>query len=194
MSRFVEDAVARAGLMPLLDARRAGDLDAVRASMSSWRSADLLVLGAIADLVRVAENGDEVRIHEDGGADVVWVEPRGTDLEMLREVAVSRIAAAKGARVGVDWTNRGLEIAQVALGFGASDLRGPLTKKSGLPIYDDETKKVKDEGMTSVRELMQREIRLLVKYAGRAAVFVGESRKRADVVRSVDSSTEVAGA
>jgi len=194
VSRFVEDAVARAGLMPLLDARRAGDLDAVRASMSSWRSADLLVLGAIADLVRVAENGDEVRIHEDGGADVVWVEPRGTDLEMLREVAVSRIAAAKGARVGVDWTNRGLEIAQVALGFGASDLRGPLTKKSGLPIYDDETKKVKDEGMTSVRELMQREIRLLVKYAGRAAVFVGESRKRADVVRSVDSSTEVAGA
>jgi 2-iminoacetate synthase ThiH len=191
VSRFVEDVVARAGLLPLLDARRAGDLDTVRASMPSWQDADLLVLGAIADLVRADDIGDEVRIYEHGSADVQWVKTSGTDLELLREVAIQRIASGGGTRIGVDWGHYGLEIAQVALGFGVSDLSGPMTNKRGLPILEDETKKVKGEGMTSVRELVRREIGFLLSVAGRTAVFASERVKRAD---AADSSMEVAGA
>ena len=195
MSRFIEQAIADAGLMPLFDARKAGNFEAVRASMPDWHSADLLVLGALADLVRGADVGDDVFVHENGGDDVTWVCEASSDLEWLREVAVLRIALVKGARIGVDWGQCGLELAQVALGFGASDLRGPITNKRGLYISDDEMKKVKGEGMIRARELMRREIGLLVKYAGRKAVFLGElgeSHVRADAARATDCSVESA--
>ena len=64
MSRFVEDSIAKAGLLPVLTAHRAGDLEAVRASMATWSAADLLLLGAIADLARAADSGETVSIHE----------------------------------------------------------------------------------------------------------------------------------
>jgi len=201
VSHFVEQAIAAAGLMPLFDARKARDFDAVRGSMPRWQKADLLVLGALADLARAADVGDEVRVHEDGGDEVAWACETceaASDLEVLREVAVLRIALGPGpvkrVRIGVDWGKCGLELAQVALGFGASDLRGPITNKRGLYVFDDEMKKVKGEGMIRARELVRREIGLLVKYAGRKAVFVGESRVRADAARATDPSAEVAGA
>lgn len=179
MTRFLEDAIARVGLMPVLEARRAGDLDTVRAGLAALRSADLLALGAIADLLRSEEIGDEVRIHEEGEeAGVVWVTaPLGaTDLDVLREAAITRIASAKGARTGIDWSRHGYELAQVALGFGVTDLRGSLMRKSGLPIYDDEVAKVKGEGMVDLKSLKKRELAKLVTHAGRVAVFVDPER------------------
>lgn len=179
MTRFLEDAIARVGLMPVLEARRAGDLDTVRAGLAALRSADLLALGAIADLLRNEEIGDEVRIHEEGEeAGVVWVTaPLGaTDLDVLREAAITRIASAKGARTGIDWSRHGYELAQVALGFGVTDLRGSLMRKSGLPIYDDEVAKVKGEGMVDLKSLKKRELAKLVTHAGRVAVFVDPER------------------
>lgn len=192
MTRFVEEAIARAGLLPVLTARRGGDIDSVRGALASWRSADLLALGAVADLVRSEDEGTEVRIHEsnDDGS-VLWIDGAASELDVLREVAVARISSERGTRIGVDWGKHGLELAQVALGFGATDLRGPITRKSGLPILEDETKKVKGQGMVDLRSLMKRELSDLVRYAGRLPVFVGEQGKRSDVAQSTQ---EVAGA
>ncbi len=173
MTRFLDEAIARAGLMPVLAARRAGDLDAVRATLASWRDADLLALGAVADLARIADAGDVVRIHASAGHDVPWIDAP-SELLLLREVAIARIA--QGGRVGVDWSRHGLELAQVALGFGATDLRGPITKKSGLPILSTEARRVKGEGVVDLGSLRRREIVRLVGCAGRKAVFVDELR------------------
>ena len=100
-----------------------------------------------------------------------WIEG-GSDLELLRAVAIARIE--HGGKIGVDWGKTGLELAQVALGFGASELAGPITRKSGLPIYEDEAKKVKGEGMVELAALKRREIALLVKHAGRVARFLDQ--------------------
>lgn len=177
MTRFVEEAIARGGLGPVLAARRAGDMNAVRESAASWEKADLLVLGAVADAVRAEDVGLNVRIHErDVPRDVTWIElPVGTaELDVLRAVAVARILGGKGARIGIDWSRYGLELAQVALGFGASDLRGVMARKSGLPILEDEKKKLKGQGMVDLRSIKRREIAALVTHAGREPELVDD--------------------
>ncbi|MBS2019183.1 MAG: hypothetical protein JST00_40320 [Deltaproteobacteria bacterium] len=178
MTRFIEEAIARGGMGPVLASRRAGDMAAVRASQASWSKADLLVLGAVADAVRAEDVGDVVQVHErvregEGGG-VTWVDvPPGTsELDVLRAVAVARISAGAKARIGIDWSRYGLELAQVALGFGASDLTGAITRKSGLPILDDEKKKLKGQGMVDLKSIKKKEIAALVTYAGREPVFV----------------------
>ncbi len=195
MSRFVEDLIAQAGLLPVLVAHRAGDLATVRASIASWSAADLLVLGAVADAVRTEGMDATVHVHERAGAgsnaaDVTWVEPLkgASELDILRAVAVARIDARKGARIGVDWSQCGMELAQVALGFGASDLRGPITRKAGLPIFEDEKRKVKGQGMVELRSIRKREIAALITHAGRLPVFVGDD----DATRPREPSQEVA--
>ena len=181
MTRFVEEAIVRGGLGPVLAARRAGDMNAVRESAPSWEKADLLVLGAVADAARAEDVGINVRIHESGTArdharDVIWVDlPVGTsELDVLRAVAVARILGGKGARIGIDWSRYGLELAQVALGFGASDLRGVMARKSGLPILEDEKKKLKGQGMVDLRSIKRREIAALVTHAGREPELVDD--------------------
>lgn len=180
MTGFLESAIARAGFGTLLSARRRQDLVAVLGEARRLESADLLIVGALADLVRQEEVGDDVHLHDvrrDDG--IVWVDVGGvgvggSDLQVLRAVAMARITGPHRARIGADWGKIGLELAQVALAFGASDLVGPITRKSGLPIYEDETKKVKGEGMVDLRSLKQRELARIVSHAGRTAVFVGE--------------------
>lgn len=190
MTRFVEAAIAKAGLLPVLAAHRAGDLETVAASVTSWGAADLLVLGAVADAVRTEDVGQVVRVHPTpptppthatqathaAEGDVTWVETStdASELDFLRAVAVARIAAPKGARIGVDWAQRGMELAQVALGFGASDLRGPITRKSGLPIFADEKLKVKGQGMVALAAIKRQEIAALVTHAGRLPMFTDD--------------------
>jgi len=193
VSSFVEQSIAKAGLLPVLTARRAGDLAAVESARATWSAADLLLLGAIADIVRAEDSGDTVSIHEQHGgahgADVTWVAPvkGASELDILRAVATARIAGTKAARIGVDWSQCGMELAQVALGFGASDLRGPITRKSGLPIYEDETRKVKGQGLVELRSIKKREIAALVTHAGRLPVFVDDD----DAPRARDSVREI---
>lgn len=206
MTRFVEEAIAKAGLLTVLSARRAGELEKVRATVIQWGAADLLALGAVADSVRVDDVGEVVRIHEsarvasetpdgeEGTSGVTWVEApaNGSELDFLRAVAIARIAARKGARIGVDWSQQGMELAQVALGFGASDLRGPITRKSGLPILEGERLKLKGQGMVELRSIKRQEIAALVTHAGRLPVFVdGATLVAAPVAR--ESQEEVAG-
>lgn len=190
---FVEEAIAKAGLLPVLVARRSGDVDTVRASVTTWGAADLLVLGALADSVRTDDVGAVVRIYEGQteGSDVTWVDlsTGASELDFLRAVAIARIAARRGARIGVDWTKCGMELAQVALGFGASELRGPMTRKSGLPILEGEKLKLKGQGMVELRAIKKLEIAALVTHARRTPIFVDE----APVRESKESKEEVAG-
>ncbi len=192
MSRFVEEAITKAGLLPVLAARRSGDVETVRTTVTSWGGADLLALGAVADAVRVDDVGEVVRIYstDHEGGDVTWVDAStcSSELELLRTVAVARIA--RGARIGVDWSKCGMELAQVALGFGASDLRGPITRKSGLPIYADEKTKVKGQGMVELASIKRQEIAALVTHAGRVPKFVEQEHEHE---RTRESTQEVAG-
>ena len=69
----------------------------------------------------------------------------------------------------------GLELAQVALGFGASELVGPLANKRGLPVAQGE---MSGSGKKSERVSMQlvttRELAGVVRRSGRRPFFVGE--------------------
>ena len=175
MTRFVEQAIARAGLSPVLPARRRGDLGSVRALVETLGEIDLLALGAVADAVRTEENGDVVRVHPTASSEVHWIADARNELDVLRAVAMARITGAVGARIGVDWGRHGLELAQVALGFGATDLTGPITRKAGGLIAEDELKKVKGQGMVAATALKRREIAALVRNAGRACEFTDET-------------------
>ncbi|HEX3345681.1 MAG TPA: hypothetical protein VHS09_13955, partial [Polyangiaceae bacterium] len=142
MSALVDRALDAAGLSAFLEARCTDRLDA--GDIERLHRADLLALGALADRVRASEVGDEVRIFtqtaaEDAGAVVLpRMKADVTGLELLREVAIARITGPRAGRVRVDWTRAGLELAQVALGFGANELCGFIANKRGLPMAEGE--------------------------------------------------------
>lgn len=176
-ARFLDQAIERAGLGPVLEARRRGDLSAVKEHLAALGEVDLLCLGAVADLVRTEEAGRAVRVHPTASPEVVWMKRTETELDLLRAVALARVTTDRGARIGVDWAEHGLELAQVALGFGATDLTGPITKKSGALIHEDDLKKVKGKGMVAVAALKRQEISALIRNAGREPEFVDEAQE-----------------
>ena len=181
MSALAEQAIVREGLWPVLEARRVGDLEAVRGMVTSLEKADLLAVGALADVIRAEEAGDVVRVYANvrPEASERAVDVRrggagdGAGMQFLRGVAIARITGPRGAEVRVDWSEVGIELAQVALGFGANQLVGPIATKRGLVIADDATKKVKGEGMVSVQAIKQREIAGLVRRSGRGVEIIG---------------------
>lgn len=179
MSALVDEAIAGAGLSGILAARRAGS-PLSDADVASLRGVDLLALGALADRIRAEEVGPDVRIHtgdaaDEGGPVVLLPRPGRelTGLELLREVAIARVSSRPGGCVRVDWTACGLELAQVALGFGASELYGRIANKRGLPFAEGELagvgKKSRLEPALAVKE---REIAGFVRRSGRTPVFV----------------------
>ncbi|HEY1957130.1 MAG TPA: hypothetical protein VGH28_16030 [Polyangiaceae bacterium] len=162
---LVERALLREGLLEVLEARRANtDLKSFERRL---RGADLLALGALGDIVRRDEVGSAVRLHLDASPPDA-IAARGLDL--LREVAIARVLGPRAASVCVDFGASGLEIAQVALGFGASELAGPIANRRGLPIADAAQKKVKGKGMVALRALAREELFELVRRAGREAL------------------------
>jgi hypothetical protein len=181
MSALVDRAIGAAGLSGVLAARREGAMTA--ADAERLRGADLLALGALADRLRCEEVGDQVRIHapaaEDRATDapVIVLPPAGRDLtglELLREVAVARVTAPRGASLRIDWSRCGLELAQVALGFGANELVGHIASKRGLPIADGELAGVgKRSRLELAHVVKRRELAGFVRRAGRTPVFVG---------------------
>lgn len=168
------------GLLGVLDARRRGE-PVSRSAIPE--SVDLLALGALADEIRKGEVGDVVHVFANARAKEGAIEPSAElrGLPLLREVALLRVTGPKAARVRVDWGNASLEIAQVALGFGASELSGPIANRRGLPIAEDLTKKVKGQGMVSLQALQKKEIERVLRSAGREPVF------EADVVAEDES-------
>ncbi|HEY1694045.1 MAG TPA: hypothetical protein VGG39_17880 [Polyangiaceae bacterium] len=198
MSALVDRAIEEAGLAPLLDARRAGE--GALAHAARLRTADLLALGALADRVRRDEVGDEVCIYtratDDAvGGDVqaddtvagagkgpgpIVLPPEGqtlTGLELLREVAIARVTGPRGARVRVDWTRMGLELAQVALGFGANELEGRIANKRGLPMAEGEKLGVlgKASRLEDADVVKRKELEGFVRRAGRTPRFAEEA-------------------
>jgi len=199
VSLLVERSIREAGLYGLLEARRSGDLARVRALAPQLDAADLLVVGGLADTIRAEEVGDVVQVFAgsspDHGPDVLAVDTGGLEgarraLVLLR-VATARITGPKAARVRVDWSTLGIELAQVALGFGASELSGPVLSRRGLPIAEDSTRKVKGAGLVSSQLLKKKELFALVRNAGRVPVEAG---LRLDPARAhAPSSSPVGG-
>lgn len=181
MSALVDRAIDAAGLARLLAARRAGQVDASEAAR--LRAVDLLALGALADRVRLEEVGDDVRIYAGAsprGGDAVVLPPEGselTGLELLREVAIARVTGPRGVRVRVDWTRSGLELAQVALGFGANELAGRIASKRGLPMADGEMLGVvgKQSRLEAAELVKRKELEGFVRRAGRTPRFDEEA-------------------
>jgi hypothetical protein len=122
-------------------------------------------------------NGDAGEASGVHGDAAVVVLPGGagelTGLDLLREVAIARVTGPRGGHVRIDWDRCGLELAQVALGFGADELVGLIATKRGLPIAEGELLGI---GKKSKRELAQvvkrKELADCVARAGRVAVFV----------------------
>jgi len=79
----------------------------------------------------------------------------------LRAIAVLRLTGPIGQSIVVDFGVVGLEIAQVGLSFGATDLAGPIGSRKGLPLADDSKKVIK-----------RRELAGFVERAGFRPVFV----------------------
>src|SRR5580692_9500072 len=133
MSLLVDRAIADAGLDEVLEARTLGAFSYEH--LARLHTADLLALGALADRIRSTEVGAEVRVD----ARLVAFPRAGEDLtglDLLRAIAMARVTHQQSARVRVDWTLCGLEIAQIALGFGANELSGRIATKRGLPIAE----------------------------------------------------------
>jgi 2-iminoacetate synthase ThiH len=180
MSVLVDRALDEAGLAAALEARHAGGLGG--ALLERLRSADLLALGALADRVRKAEVGDDVRIYleeppPDGPAVVTLPGGGGehdlTGLELLRQVAIARISGPRGANIRVDFVRCGLELAQVAVGFGANELVGRVANKRGLPLSQGEKLGVGKKSRWEDAAIVKRnELAGFVLRAGRKPVFV----------------------
>jgi hypothetical protein len=208
MSQLIDRAIDLAGLGSVVATRREGG--STEPYLARLAAADLLALGALADRVRAEEVGAEVRIYTgdpgDDDARLVVFPSEGqelTGLDLLRAVAIARVTGPRAARVRVDWARCGLELAQVALGFGADELAGFIATKRGLPIADGEMSGV---GKKSKRELAQvvkrRELAACVERGNRVPVFIGpggaveaiEGAASPEVAATPASGAPVAGA
>jgi hypothetical protein len=102
-----------------------------------------------------------------GGRPVRWLSPAlggaegATGIEALREVAVARLCTPHDVSLGVSWDAVGMELAQVALLFGADVLGGVLRRKAGLPVVE-----------AGARAARRDEIAALVARAGRTPRWV----------------------
>jgi hypothetical protein len=166
-SKLVLDAVASAGLGTVLTRRERGEVPDDDAVVELLASADILALGAAADIARRRECGPEARIFVPSAPPANAIVTvlgereiaRGTAL--LRGIAVLRLTGPIGLSIVLDFGVLGLEIAQVGLSFGATDLAGPIGSPRGLPIADDQKKVIK-----------RRELAAFVERAGFRPVFV----------------------
>jgi 2-iminoacetate synthase ThiH len=179
LSTLVDRAIESAGLSDLLPGRRhARVTDGLALRLAG---ADLLALGALADRIRHDEVGDEVRIYTEevaieAGAGLILIgagEGEATGLDLLRRVAISRVVEPSGANVRLDWVTCGLELAQVALGFGANELCGRIANKRGLPLAPGELAGVGKKSKRELADVVKRkELGGYVQRAGRIPVFV----------------------
>jgi hypothetical protein len=185
-SKLISELLERQGILPLLAMRERGSIPKGPETHELLSACELLALGAAADIARRRERGDEARIYVPtapaAGEGVVVMgasEPtRGT--AFLRRVATLRLTGPIGLSIVVDWGALGLEIAQVALSFGATDLAGPIASRRGLPMLDLEDQK---------KLVKRREIAGFVERAGFRPVFVAKDASPALSKESVDASS-----
>jgi 2-iminoacetate synthase ThiH len=184
-SKLVSELVERAGLSPLLAERERSVVPSGAEIDALVDGSDILALGAAADLARRRECGDDTRIHvpsapaATSNVSVIGASGSLAGTALLRHVARERLLGPIGRRIVVDFGAVGLEIAQVALSFGATDLAGPIASRRGLPMLDaDDQKKL----------VKRREIAGFVERAGFRPVFV-TTDARVEGRDPADSST-----
>jgi hypothetical protein len=165
MGRVFARAIEAAGLGPCRERALAG-AGLNESETARLRDADLLLVAGLADEVRAQFRGDEVPIvsrAEQAPKLVVFdmqaseAGPTGADL--LRELALLRLATPADTAVGVSFEGLGLELAQTALLFGADVLIGDLGSRRTLPLLDG----------TAARRI---ELAGLVARSGRTARFI----------------------
>lgn len=145
MGRFLNRALERFGLTALAERALSGaglDEDA----LGRLQGADVLVIAGLANAVRERHRGDEVRImsQETARRDATVVRLQlgsgpgdgPTGEELLRQVALARLARPADQAIGVSFDQIGLGLAQVALAFGADVLIGDLRAQRILPLLD----------------------------------------------------------
>ncbi len=169
MSELVRRALDAAGLLRVLTLRNNRvELEGMRAEVEK---ADWILLGALANVIRAVEVGDRVRVSANASVAVTQSDLRG--LAFLRSISLARIFSAPGATIGVDFEQVGLELAQVALSFGANELCGEMRNKRGATIAEDELGGV---GRRSKRlplaTIKKRELTDVLAAAGRTVEFV----------------------
>ncbi len=178
MTPFVQRALSQAGLLPILDARAAGEPGHLREFQSRAQTADWLLLGALADEIRSREVGRDVLVFANAP---LPADPRAVDLTgtaadggiaFLRDTALTRIFSEPCARIRVGWDGLGMEFAQVALAFGASELFGDVRFKDGeLVTVDALLGHGKRSNMAPAQLVKRREIARFLSRAGRTALF-----------------------
>lgn len=126
---------------------------------------DLLVLGGLADRMRAAERGDIVRLHLDRSGAPSPADGSTDAHAFLRAIAIRRLTV--GGPIAIDTEHVGLQLAQVALAFGADELIVPIDRLS-LEVYGSEEKRV----------LRERELVSLIRAAGRVARIVERGIER----------------
>jgi hypothetical protein len=146
---LAQSAIERAGLADLVS-RCIEGTDVPRSTLSIPPDVDVLALGAAADAVRAAHVGDEVHVHttRPTPSDLLIVLSHATVPEaarenattLLRHLAMTRLSAPRGARICLDFGDFGIEIAQVALSFGVTDIVGPMKGARSLPTLSDAAK------------------------------------------------------
>jgi hypothetical protein len=186
-SRVVDRALAEAGLHRFLARRLSGDVveEDRRLLEAKIDTLDALVVGALADRVRVADRGAVVRIHLRRPADDVAPLPSFDPIEggiaFLRRVARARLLGAPRAIVRIDVDDVGMQLAQVCLAYGADELVAPHDRRS-LTTADGDA--------FAQAILRERELAALVRAAGREPRIVeiegGVTRER-----SVDDHSAV---
>jgi hypothetical protein len=157
-SKLVARALEREGLSSILAGRERGQVEGGPAALQVLVRADVLALGAAADIARRRECGDEVHIHVPSApsetTSLIVIDARETlrGTALLRKIATLRLSGAIGARIVVDWG-----------ALGATDLAGPIASRRGLPMLDAEDQK---------KLVKRREIAGYVQRAGFRPVFV----------------------
>jgi 2-iminoacetate synthase ThiH len=167
MSKLVLEALERAGLGTVLARRERGEVPDDEAVVELLASADILALGAAADIARRRECSPEVRVfvpfapRANAIVTVLGEREAARGTALLRGIAILRLTGPIGQSIVLDFGVLGLEIAQVGVSFGATDLAGPIGSQRGLPVVDDSKKVIK-----------RREIAGFVERAGFRPVFV----------------------
>lgn len=171
IGRLLRHALERAELSAIAERALPGDgLDA--RDVAVLARADLLLVAGLADAVRRQHRGDEVRLFASAAArrdpDLVRLQlPNAgsadgpTGEELLRQVALARLATPCSRGIAVGLSQLGLELAQTALTFGADVLIGDLETKRTLPLL-------------SGKAARRQEIAGLIERSGRRVRFVDD--------------------
>lgn len=134
---------------------------------------DLLLLGALADKMRAAERGDVVRLFLDPPSDETRTFDAADDGHaFLRAVAIARLSGTGAIRV--DARGVGLQLAQVALTFGADEIVVSVREgKRALEVFGGDEASAREKEILRERELVG-----LIRAAGRVARIVDRNGER----------------